>query len=121
LTLIIPNGQIIGGIVTNYSLKENIRMELQVTMPYSEDFPKVRDIILKELLSIEKVLKTPLPDIGIENFDSHNIIVSVRPYVIPDNYWEVYYEAYAKIKAAFSKNQIQVAYSEGVELGSISY
>jgi len=117
--LIIPNGEIISGIVTNYSLRDNIRMELKVLMPYSEDFPKIKGIIMNELLSIDKVLKSPEPEIGIENFESHNIVISVRPYVIPDDYWEVYYEAYARIKSAFSRNQIKVAYSEGVEMGNI--
>jgi len=117
--LIIPNGEVISGIVTNFSKKGVIRMELNVTMPYEESFPKVKSIILKELQSIQKVLNDPEPEIGIENFESHNIVLAVRPYVIPDDYWEVYYEAYEKIKAAFSANDIRVAYSEGVEIGKI--
>ncbi len=118
-TLIIPNGQIIDNIVTNYSAKGFIRMELSVTMPYSESFPKVKAIIEKELESIEDVLKDPTPEVGILNYDSHNITLAVRPYVYPDNYWEVSFEAYEKIKAAFNRHGIQVAYSEGVELGTI--
>lgn len=118
-TLIIPNGQIIENIVTNYSKKGFIRIELSVTMPYSESFPKVRDIILDELRSITKVLDEPEPEVGIESYDSHNIIVGVRPYVKPDDFWEVTFESYERIKAAFNRNKIQVAYSEGVELGEI--
>lgn len=117
--LIIPNGEVISGIVTNYSKKGFIRMELNVTMPYEESFPKVKEIIMQQLLSIDKVLNEPIPEIGIENFDSHNIILAVRPYVQPDDYWEVYYKAYEKIKAAFNANDIKVAYSEGVEIGKI--
>lgn len=117
--LIIPNGEVISGIVTNFSKKGVIRMELNVTMPYEESFPKVKKIIMKELISIDKVLNDPQPEIGIETFDSHNIVLAVRPYVIPDDYWDVYYTAYEKIKAAFSANEIRVAYSEGVEIGKI--
>jgi len=118
-TLIIPNGEVISGIVTNYSKKGVIRMELNVTMPYEESFPKVRDVIMKELVSIDKVLNDPVPEIGIETFESHNIVLAVRPYVEPDDYWDVYYKAYEKIKAAFNSNDIKVAYSEGVEIGKI--
>ncbi len=117
--LIIPNGEVISGIVTNFSKKGVIRMELNVTMPYEESFPKVKEIIMKELIAIDKVLNDPKPEIGIETFESHNIVLAVRPYVIPDDYWEVYYAAYEKIKAAFSANDIRVAYSEGVEIGKI--
>ncbi len=118
-TLIIPNSKITEGMVTNFSKKGHIRIELAVSMPYDESFPKVRDIIMKELNSIPKVLDTPAPEVGIETYDSHNIVLAVRPYVLPDDYWEVTFEAYSRIKAAFHANNIRVAYSEGVEMGQI--
>lgn len=118
-TLIIPNGQVVENIVTNYSRKGHIRMELQVTMPYAESFPKVKQIIEDTLERIPKVLQEPVPEIGIETYESHSIVIGVRPYVRPDDFWEVTFEAYEKIKAAFHEHNIKVAYSEGVELGSI--
>ena len=118
-TLIIPNAQVVDNIVTNYSKKGYIRMELNVAMPYSESFPKVRDILLKELKAIPKVLSEPEPEVGIEAYDSHTILLAVRPYAIPDDYWEVTFDAYERIKAAFNREGIKVAYSEGVEMGTI--
>ena len=118
-TLIIPNSKTTSEVVTNYSKKGVIRLEIDVTMPYSESFPKVKSIILDAIKPIKKILETPEPEIGIEGFDSHSVHIAVRPYVHPDDYWEVTFACFENIKAAFSKNNIQVAYSEGVELGSI--
>ncbi|HFC29444.1 MAG TPA: mechanosensitive ion channel [Oceanospirillales bacterium] len=118
-THIVPNGQVIDGIITNLSNKEYIRLELKVSMPYEESYPKVKQIITRVLESVPNVIKTPVPEIGIVDYDSHNIVLAVRPYIKPDNYWEVTFEAYEKIKAAFHENNIKVAYSEGVELGPI--
>lgn len=118
-TLIIPNGQVVDNIVANYSRKGHIRMELQVTMPYAESFPKVKEIILDTLKTIPKILQDPAPEIGIEEYESHSIVIAVRPYAVPDDYWEVTFETYEKIKAAFHEHNIKVAYSEGVEMGSI--
>lgn len=118
-TLIIPNGQVVESIVTNFSLKGFIRVELNVTMPYAESFPKVKEIIIEVLRDIPHVLEDPEPEIGIETFDSHNIVLAVRPYTHPDNYWEVTFAAHERIKAAFNHHDIQVAYSEGVEMGNI--
>ena len=118
-TLIIPNGQVIEGIVTNFSEKGVVRIELEVSMPYAESFPNVKKTIMKALLSIPEVLADPEPEIGIINYDSHNIIIGIRPFIDPDHYWHVTYEAYRKIKEAFHREGIQVAYSEGVELGPI--
>lgn len=118
-TLIIPNGKISEDTITNYSTKGTTRLELQISMPYEESFPKVKEVILSTLKDIPVVLQDPAPEVGIENFDSHNIILTVRPYIRPDDYWEGTFESNRLLKAAFSRNNIQVAYSEGIELGKI--
>jgi len=118
-TLIIPNSLMTSDVITNYSKTGVIRLEIDITMPYSESYPKVKSIIENVLREIPNVLDTPTAEIGIEGYDSHSVQVAVRPYVNPDNYWEVTFACYEGIKKAFSDNKIQVAYSEGVELGSI--
>ena len=118
-TLIIPNGQVVDNVVTNYSNKGHIRLELNITIPYAESFPKVKQILLDVLANTPKVLKEPVPEVGIEDFDSHNVILSVRPYVAPDDFWEVTFDVNERMKRAFAQHNIQVAYSEGVELGAI--
>ncbi|MEL7220496.1 MAG: mechanosensitive ion channel family protein, partial [Bacteroidota bacterium] len=88
-TLIIPNGQVVDNIVTNYSERGYARLELEVTMPYGESFPKVKAIIFEVLRNTPGVLNDPEPEVGIETFDSHSIVVTARPYVSPDDYWPV--------------------------------
>lgn len=118
-TLIIPNSKVIDGIISNISLKGNIRIEMSVTMPYSEDYEEVRAVIKRVLQSNPLILKDPLPEVGILEYDSHNIILAVRPFVLPEDYWEVQFQVYAQIKRAFHEAGISVAYSEGVEIGKI--
>ena len=118
-TLIIPNGQIIDDVVTNYSEKGVIRLELNVYMPYAESFPKVKALIMEVLKNNSKVLNDPAPEVGIETYDSHSIQLAVRPYALPDDYWDVLFECHEEIKKAFHDAKIKVAYSEGVELGDI--
>jgi len=76
----------------------------------SDVFGKVEEI---------QILSTIVAEVGIGNYDSHNIILSVRPYVEPDNYWEATYEINRLIKNAMHRANIPMAYSEGVELGKI--
>lgn len=118
-TLIVPNGKVIEDTITNFSAKGMIRLELKVTMPYEESFPKVKGIIFDALYSLPTVLRNPQPEVGIESFDSHNIVLAVRPFILPNDYWEGIFEVNRAIKAAFNAHGIKVAYSEGVELGTI--
>ena len=117
--IIIPNGKVMEGVITNFSSKGHIRLELQVSMPYEENFPKVKQIILNALKNVKGILQDPGPMVGIESYDSHTIILGIRPFINPDDYWDVTFEAHQAIKAAFSHHGIKMAYSEGVELGPI--
>lgn len=88
-------------------------------MPYAESFPRVQEIIRDSLRGIPQIIEYPEAEIGIKSYDSHNIVIAVRPYIKAEHYWEVTFAAYGKIKENFNKNDIKVAYSEGVELGPI--
>jgi len=43
----------------------------------------------------------------------------VWPFAKTQDYWDVLYAVNANLKKAFSENKIQMAYSEGIELGEI--
>jgi len=118
-TLIVPNGQVTDNVITNFSTKGNIRLELNVSMPYAESFPKVKRVILDALKDVPNIVNDPEPEVGIESYDSHNIILAIRPFIHPDDYWDATYDTLGRVKKAFHENGIQVAYSEGVELGPI--
>ncbi|PHI20665.1 mechanosensitive ion channel protein [Lewinellaceae bacterium SD302] len=118
-TLIVPNGQVVENVVTNYSEKGKVRLELQLLMAYEESFPRIREVIMEAVRRSQYVLTEPATIVGIESYDTHNIVVAVRPFVKPDDYWEATFEVHELIKNALSTAGIKMAYSEGVELGKI--
>ncbi len=118
-TLIVPNSKMTSEIVTNYSKTGFILLDIEVSIPYAESFPKVKNIIKEALSTIPEILNEPKTTIGITKFESHSVTVSVWPYINPKDYWEVTFKVHENIKHAFYENGIQVAYSEGVELGKI--
>jgi small conductance mechanosensitive channel len=117
--LIVPNSEVISGVVTNFSDKGHIRLELRLLLGYEESFPKIKQTIEDCLRDTDYILNEPAPEVGIESFDTHNIVVAVRPFVNPDQYWEGTFAVHARIKSALSAANIKMAYSEGVELGPI--
>lgn len=117
--LIVPNSKVTDTVVTNYSNKGVLRIELKVTIPYDESYPKVEHIIKSTMSNLPILLKEPVPEVGITNFNSHNVEIAVNPYVLPDDFLKGKFEFNAAIKNALHANGIQVAYSEGVEMGAI--
>ena len=118
-TVIIPNSMANSDIITNYSEKGFLRVDLSVSMPYEEDFERVQEILMAALHELPNVLEEPAPQVGIKEFDSHSITLAVWPYAKTEDYWDVYFAANKAIKKALSKAGVKVAYSEGIELGKI--
>lgn len=107
--VIIPNGIATSGIMTNLSSQGKLRVDLNVAMPYEEDFDKVQGIISGALDKVAKKLPDA-PTIEIEKFDENNVLLAVRPYSTPEDYWDVYFQSYKEIKKAFGDAGITVAY-----------
>lgn len=118
-TVILPNSEAINGAITNLSTRQILRVDIETPMPYSENFEHVERAILEALHNTPGVLSEPAPFVGIQSFDSHSIILAVRPYAEAEDYWNVYFAVTRNVKRALSENGIAVAYSEGVELGKI--
>ena len=107
--VIIPNGIATSGIMTNLTANGKLRVDLNVAMPYEEDFDKVKGIIAGALNKVTNKLPDE-PTIEIEKFDANNVLLAVRPYATDANYWDVYFNSYREIKKAFGEAGIDVAY-----------
>jgi len=117
--VIIPNSKATGDTIVNHSSNGHIRVDLFFAMPYAENFEKVENAVISNISQIEGVLDTPPPKVGIQSFESHNINVGVFLYAKPEDYWSVYYKANQIIKSSLGQSNVKMAYSEGIELGSI--
>ncbi len=115
--LIVPNSKITDDIVTNYSEKGVIRLEIDIHIPYEENWDVVKKILVDAINKVPKVLQEPPVEIGIADFDSHSLLIMVRPYVHPDDYWEVTFSAHKALKDALHQHGVKVPYSEGIEYG----
>ena len=115
--LIIPNAKLTDDIVVNYSEKGVIRLEIEVHIPYEENWSKIKQILNQSLKQIPEIFEDPAPEIGIADFDSHSLLILVRPYINPDNYWAVTFKIHEVIKSNLHQHKVSVPYSEGIEFG----
>lgn len=108
--VIIPNGIATSGVMTNLSANKHLRVDLNVAMPYEEDFDRVQKIVMDAIRSTPNVLTTPAPVVEIEKFNEHNVTLAVRPYANTPDYWQVYFDTYKNVKKALGTAGIKVAY-----------
>lgn len=116
--VIVPNGQAISGTITNLSHHEYMRVDLNVMIPYEQNFEEAQKIAIEALRSVSGSLTEPAPYVEIEEFGDHNIKLAARTHSTVDNYWDVFFGGNRALKEAFSKAGIQINYAEGVQKGN---
>ena len=105
-TVILPNGPLSTGIITNYSTHGNLRVDLAIAIASDQDIEKARQVAIAAMLSHPKVLKTPVPEVSVLKIADFMVTLAIRPYCTQPDYWDVYFGTQELVKNAFDKNGI---------------
>ncbi len=110
--IIVPNSHITGGNIINYSAKETRRIDMVIGVSYSDDLKKVRAVLETILNGEERVLKDPVPVIGLLELGDSSINFAVRPWVKTSDYWPVLFDLQEKIKLTFDAEDISIPFPQ---------
>lgn len=111
-TIILPNGPLSNGDITNYTTEGKIRVDLTMGIGYGEDIKKARAALLPIMESHPKVLKDPAPFVGVSELGDSSINLAVRPHCHPDDYWDVYFDIYEQGKEALDAAGIEIPFPQ---------
>ncbi len=75
--VIVPNGQITGGTIVNYSVKDTRRIDLTMGVSYNDDLKVAKETIWNVLNSDERVLKDPEAIVGVMNLGESSVDIVV--------------------------------------------
>jgi small conductance mechanosensitive channel len=110
--IIVPNGQIMDSIITNYSAKETRRVDMVVGVSYDDDLDKVHKT-LKELIDAEeRILDDPEPTIAVSELGDSSVNFVVRPWVQTADYWGVKFDLTEAIKKRFDQEGISFPFPQ---------
>ncbi len=110
--IIVPNSSLIGNSITNYTAKENRRVDLKIGVSYKSDLRKVREILMEEITANEKVLKDPAPFVGVLEMADSSVNLVVRPWVKTGDYWNVYFALNESIKLRLDREGISIPFPQ---------
>jgi small conductance mechanosensitive channel len=103
IQMYIPNGAVTGGKISNYSAKENRRIDLVIGCGYDDDLKAVKAYLEEVVNAHEKVLKDPAPTIAVAELGDSSVNFVVRPWVNNADYWAVRFELIEAIKVGFDE------------------
>ncbi len=110
--VIVPNGGIYSGAITNYSATGTRRIDMVFGISYDDDIATAKGIIEEILKSENRILNTPVYDLVVGELADSSVNIYVRPWVSSSNYWPVKFDLTEKIKLEFDKNGISIPYPQ---------
>ena len=110
--IVVPNAQIMGSIITNYSANDTRRVDLVVGIGYDDDIDKARDTIRELVDADERILKDPACLIAVSKLADSSVDFVVRPWVKSGDYWAVKLALTEAIKKRFDKEGISFPYPQ---------
>jgi small conductance mechanosensitive channel len=110
--VIVPNSQIMGTTITNYSANETRRVDLVVGVSYGDDIDKVRKELQDLVSADDRILDDPAVTIAVSELADSSVNFVVRPWVKTTDYWGVYFDLTEAIKKRFDEVGISIPFPQ---------
>lgn len=110
--VIVPNGHIYSGVITNYSKRETRRVDMVFGISYGDDLRKAKDILLQVVEADERVLKDPAPVVAVSGLGDSSVNLIVRPWVKTGDYWPVFWALTEQVKLKFDEEGITIPFPQ---------
>ncbi|RKD92422.1 mechanosensitive ion channel family protein [Mangrovibacterium diazotrophicum] len=111
-TIIIPNGAISNGDITNFVTEGKIRVDMTFGISYESNIKQAKEILMKVMTSHPLVMKEPTPFVGVKELADSSVNLAVRPYTEPGNYWAVYFDVYEQGKIALDEGGVTIPFPQ---------
>ena len=106
------NTNVWGSTIVNYSFIDRRRLDMVVTVRYSDDLEKAKEAIRGLLASYPEILRDPAPLVEVGSYGDSSISIYVRPWVKPCDYWPVYWRFNADILRTLQANGVDMPFNQ---------
>ncbi len=110
--VIVPNGGIYGGTITNFSARSTRRVDMVFGIGYDSDLLKAKAILLEMVKADDRVLEEPAPVVAVSELADSSVNFVVRPWVNSGDYWPFYWDMQERVKLRFDEEGISIPFPQ---------
>jgi small conductance mechanosensitive channel len=112
LEVTIPNAKIQGDTLLNYTRLGKLRIDFVFNVSYHSDIERVKRVLLDLFASDARVLADPAPRVFVQELGEDGMQIAARPWVEPDDYWDVQWELPERVKTRFDAEGISIPFPQ---------
>ena len=110
--IIVPNGAIYSGTITNFSAKETRRVDMVVGIGYDAELLKAKQVLQEMVEADPRILQEPAPTIAVAELADSSVNFVVRPWVQSADFWGVKFDFTEAVKLRFDKEGISIPFPQ---------
>jgi small conductance mechanosensitive channel len=110
--VIVPNGEIWGGVITNVTGSDTRRVDMKFGISYSDDIAKAAKILEDIVSKHELILKDPEPVIKLHELGDSSVNFVCRPWAKTEDYWTVYWDVTRAVKEQFDDEGVSIPFPQ---------
>ena len=110
--VVVPNGAIWGGVITNITGNDTRRVDLRFGISYSDDIAKAQSILEDIVTHHSLVLKEPAPVVRLHELGDSSVNFVCRPWCNTSDYWTVYWDVTRAVKERFDAEGISIPFPQ---------
>ena len=108
--VVVPNGNITGAAISNYSAESLRRIDLVIGCGYNDDLKAVRSFLEETVATDTRILRDPAPVVAVAELGDSSVNFIVRPWVPSADYWAVKFDLTEQIKLGFDERGFTIPY-----------
>lgn len=110
--IIIPNGALSNGSITNFSAEPTRRVDMTFGIGYDDDIKKAKGILNDLIEADERILKDPAPVVVLKELADSSVNFAVRAWCNSPDYWNIFFDMQEKVKLEFDSKGVSIPYPQ---------
>ena len=111
-TVLIPNGSLATGSMTNFSTQATRRVDWTFGIAYGDDIDKAYGAIKKLIDADERILKDPEPFMALSALADSSVNIVVRVWVNAPDYWGVFFKMNEQVYRTFGDEGLSIPFPQ---------
>jgi small conductance mechanosensitive channel len=110
--VIVPNNSVWGDVITNVTGITQRRVDMVFGIGYGDDIDKTQRVLEEIVNGHALVLQEPAPVVKLHELGDSSVNFICRPWVRPENYWDVYWDITREVKRRFDAEGISIPFPQ---------
>lgn len=110
--VILPNGALATGVMTNYSKQKTRRVDWTFSIAYGDDYDKAKAVLSRLCAEDSLILKDPEPFIQIGKLNDSSVDITVRAWTNSADYWAVFFGMNEKVYKTFAQEGLNIPFPQ---------